>query len=69
MRGTSASVAENDEEAAGSWKGFYVAAQAKLALKNCSIVNFDVGLRVRATGKVILSSSDVTSCNIGILVS
>lgn len=70
MRGTPTDVGENDDqEAGGSWKGFYVAAQSKLSLKNCSITNFDVGLRVRATGKVLLTACDVTACNIGILVS
>lgn len=69
MRGASSTDgAKNDEEDVGSWKGFYVAAHSKLNLKGCNIINFDVGLRVRATGKVSLTASDVTLCNIGILV-
>lgn len=59
---------ETPEEEATSWKGVYVAADSQVALKQCTIVNFDVGLRVRASGQVVLSSSEITSCNIGILV-
>lgn len=58
---------KNGENDVGSWKGFYVAPQGKLVLKQSRIVNFDVGLRVRATGQVFLSASEVESCNIGIL--
>lgn len=69
MRGaSSADGVKNEEEDVGSWKGFYVAANSKLVLKECSVINFDVGLRVRATGRVALTTSDITSCNIGILV-
>lgn len=56
------------EENVGSWKGFYVAQHSKLVLTRCSVTNFDVGLRVRDTGRVIISGSQVTTCNIGILV-
>ncbi|XP_057378525.1 protein nessun dorma-like [Daphnia carinata] len=58
---------KNGENDVGSWKGFYVAPQGRLVLKQTRIVSFDVGLRVRATGQVFLSSSEVESCNIGIL--
>ncbi len=60
--------AKDDEENVGSWKGFYVAPHAKLTLKQCSVINFDVGLRVRVSGQVIASASEITGCNIGILV-
>lgn len=59
---------KNGEKDVGSWKGFYVAPQGKLFLKQCNVINFDVGLRVRAAGQVVLSTSEVSSCNIGILV-
>jgi len=59
----------SDENKATSWKGLYVAADAQAFMKQCSITNFDVGLRVRAGGQVLLTSSEVVSCNIGILVS
>lgn len=59
---------KNGDKDVGSWKGFYVAPQGKLVLKECNVINFDVGLRVRAAGQAILSGSEVSSCNIGILV-
>ncbi|EFX85735.1 hypothetical protein DAPPUDRAFT_313486 [Daphnia pulex] len=58
---------KNGDKDVGSWKGFYVAPQGKLVLKECNVINFDVGLRVRAAGQAILSGSEVSSCNIGIL--
>ena len=60
--------AKTDGENVGSWKGFYVAPNSKLILKQCNVINFDVGLRVRSSGQVIASASEITMCNIGILV-
>ena len=69
IRGTFiADGAKTDEENVGSWKGFYVAPNSKLVLKQCNVINFDVGLRVRSSGQVIASASEITMCNIGILV-
>ena len=59
---------KNGEKDVGSWKGFYIAPKGKLYLKGCNVINFDVGLRVRAGGQVVLSHSEISSCNIGILV-
>lgn len=39
-----------------------------VTLRNCQLANFDVGLRVRAGGRVIIASSEIENCNIGILV-
>ena len=62
-----------DEAAEGgietSWKGLYVAPNSEVILKQCIFTKFDVGIRVRAAGRLrMYSSSEVTACNIGILV-
>lgn len=52
-----------------SWKGLYVAPNSEVFLKQCIFTKFDVGIRVRAAGRLrMCSGSEVTACNIGILV-
>ena len=52
-----------------SWKGLYVAPNAEAILKQCIFTKFDVGIRVRAAGRLHMSfGSEITACNIGILV-
>ena len=57
-----------DDSSESAWKGFYVAPHSIVALKHCAVSHFDVGLRVRAGGHIIIASSEVEACNIGILV-
>lgn len=50
-----------------AWKGFYVAPHSLVALRDCVVSHFDVGLRVRAGGRALLRATQIEACNIGIL--
>jgi len=56
-----------DDDGASAWKGLYIAPHSQVVMKRCTIANFDVGLRVRATGQLIISSSLIEMCNIAVL--
>lgn len=57
-----------EESAVASWKGIYVAPHSSLIMRNCIVSNFDVGLRVRASGKLSALETEISACNIGVLV-
>ena len=60
--------ADKVDENASAWKGIYIASHSQVTMKQCTVANFDVGLRVRGTGHLTISSSLIEMCNIGLLV-
>lgn len=67
VKGPPLSDINNGDESASAWKGIYIASHSQVDIKDCKIANFDVGLRVRATGHLTISSSLIEMCNIGLL--
>jgi len=59
--------ADKVDENASAWKGIYIASHSQVTMKQCTVANFDVGLRVRGTGHLTISSSLIEMCNIGLL--